>query len=478
MTFKLGAGRLLGSSTHDEFVALGALSTSGELTGVEQKGLQEHLAVCPSCRDVMEQYEAVVSKTIPALAPDPENLESDPSWSQEQAEAALFRRLTLEEELDEQLGTDRTGADGDSGAETVGRIPLSVNQATWRNVWTLYAAGILLFVALGVSVYRIGIHRGTQSASATPVPIPEDQNHANQIALLQQVSDAGHEGEILRSQIEQRDQVIGTLRNELEQQAAEMGRMTVAQSRLETELQSRQAGRQDLLQERADLSQRLEAAQAKTQGLNDRLHALESQSFLDRQQATALESKVTDLTRLLRDREGALDRQQELLAHDRDIRELMGTRELYIAEVYDVARDGQTKKPYGRVFFTKGKSLIFYAYDLDQQLDAKEGAFQAWGRRGSDRQKALNLGVFYEDGASQKRWVLRSDDAKMLAQIDAVFVTVELRGGGHYASCKSLLSAHPRSNPDHPWWFAKTDHRYPLLGPAPHLQRSGPPTSA
>jgi chromosome segregation ATPase len=133
-----------------------------------------------------------------------------------------------------------------------------------------------------------------------------------------------------------------------------MGRMKVTQNQPETELQNGQAGRQNLLQERADLNQRLEATQAKTQGLLDTLNLLEHQSSPDKQRATALEAKVTDLTHLLHDREGALDQQQELLAHDRDIRELMGARDLYIAEVYDVARDGQTKKPYGRVFYTKG----------------------------------------------------------------------------------------------------------------------------
>ena len=56
-----------------------------------------------------------------------------------------------------------------------------------------------------------------------------------------------------------------------------------------------------------------------------------------------------------------------MLAHDRDIRDLMGARDLYIAEVYDVAKTGDTEKPFGRVFYTKGKSLIFYAYDLDQK---------------------------------------------------------------------------------------------------------------
>jgi len=42
-----------------------------------------------------------------------------------------------------------------------------------------------------------------------------------------------------------------------------------------------------------------------------------------------------------------------LLAHDRDIRELMGARDLYIAEVYDVERNGQTRKAFGRVILPR-----------------------------------------------------------------------------------------------------------------------------
>src|SRR5205814_8617747 len=121
----------------------------------------------------------------------------------------------------------------------------------------------------------------------------------------------------------------------------------------------------------------------------------------DADRAKAAEAKVNDLTRLLQQRETDLEQQDQLLAHDRDIRDLMGARDLYIAEVYDVAGTGETKKPYGRVFYTRGKSLICYAYELDQQTATKTAnAFQAWGRRGPDQQKALNLGVFYEDDAS------------------------------------------------------------------------------
>jgi len=150
--------------------------------------------------------------------------------------------------------------------------------------------------------------------------------------------------------------------------------------------------------------------------------------------------QIRELTEELRDKKGTIDEQQELLAHDRDIRELMGARDLYIAEVFDIAKTGATQKPYGRVFFTKGKSLIFYAYDLDRQSGFKNASsFQAWGQRGADREDSLSLGVFYEDNVSKKRWVLKFDDPQKLNQIDSVFVTLEPHGGSQRPSSKPLL---------------------------------------
>ena len=64
----LGAGALPQSGPHDEFLELCAASTSGELTDDEQKRLQEHLAICASCREALRQYESIVSDIIPAFA--------------------------------------------------------------------------------------------------------------------------------------------------------------------------------------------------------------------------------------------------------------------------------------------------------------------------------------------------------------------------------------------------------------------------
>ena len=82
--------------------------------------------------------------------------------------------------------------------------------------------------------------------------------------------------------------------------------------------------------------------------------------------------------------------------------------------MYDLERTGETKKPYGTlVLYKKGKSLIFCAYNLDHQAGLQNAStFQAWSRRGPDRQQVLNLGIFFVDNASKKRWVLRFDDRK------------------------------------------------------------------
>jgi hypothetical protein len=187
------------------------------------------------------------------------------------------------------------------------------------------------------------------------------------------------------------------------------------------------------------------------QSIQQKLDSATSRDSQESDRAPALQEKVNELTASLGERDQEIARERELLDHDRDIRELMGSRDLYIAEVYDVAKTGDTQKPFGRVFYTRGKSLIFYAYDLDQQAGIKNtSTFQAWGRRGPDRDQAVNLGIFYQDNANKKRWVVKSENPKTLAQIDAVFVTVEPNGGSSHPSGKPLLFTYLRIEPNHP----------------------------
>jgi len=176
----------------------------------------------------------------------------------------------------------------------------------------------------------------------------------------------------------------------------------------------------------------------------------------DRQKAllrgASLETQINQLSAQLRELDSASQRQEQYLASDRDIRELMGARQLYIADVFDIDPQGKTKKPFGRVFYTRGKSLIFYAFDLDQQPGYREAkAIQAWGRPGSTQATPVSLGVFYVDNESNRRWVLKSDDPKVLEEIDAVFVTLEPKGGSKKPTNKPFLLAYLHTAPpNHP----------------------------
>ena len=430
---------------HDEFLELCAVSTSGQLSEEDQRRLQEHLAVCSSCRDALQQYEAIIRHAIPAMGAEetPEHLEAGGAWSEKQAESTLFARIARDEGGG---GIERTRPIPPHRETSSRRVLAPESAAAWRSVWTLYAAGILLFVALGVCAYEVGIRRGTHVANVTAPPHAQDQ-----ISLEEKLSDASHEAEVAHSQVGQRDKAIADLHRQLEQQSAKMDQMKAAQEQSDAALRGADAGRQELVQRQTEAEQKFAAAQSTAQGLQKKLDSIAEQSSQDAKRVAASDAKVNELTNLLRQRDATLDQQQELLAHDRDIRELMGARDLYVAEVYDVARTGATQKPYGRVFYTKGKSLIFYAYDLDQQTIAKNAnTFQVWGRRGPDREPPFPLGIFYEDNASKKRWVLKLDDPKLLAQIDAVFVTIEPNGGSRKPSGKPLLFAYLRVDPNHP----------------------------
>lgn len=433
---------------HDDFLELCALSTAGQLTEEEHNRLEDHLVVCSDCRDALREYESVVEDAIPTIgAEQSTRIDPGPGWSQSKAEKAFFERLSTEGEHQSAPRVEKN------------RVPAvfhpvlpTAAESPWRHVWMLYAAGLLLFVTLCFTAYWLGVSRGTSIARSTSsrpsVPSPAESKSV--ASLEEQLSDAAYERELAHAQISARDKSVATLRRQLQRQALEIARMRAVQERLEANLQSDKAGRQDLVQQRADLMRKLEVAESESQAVQHQVDLLTQQSLRETAQAKSLSTKVDDLTRLLQDREAALNQQDELLAHDRDIRELIGARNLYITEVYDTDEKGATRKPYGRVFYTKEKSLIFYAYDLDQQSGERAGTFQAWGRRGSDWKQAVSLGIFYEDNTSKRRWVLKSQDPKTLAQIDAVFITVEPHGGSDKPSGKPLLFAYFNTAPNHP----------------------------
>lgn len=430
---------------HDEFLELCALSTSGDLTEDEQNRLKAHLAGCAECRQALKDFEAAVDVGVPLLAsklsPVPSEAPVSPQ-AELSGETVAFKNMTS----DLRETTDVSTAQVKRGFVFAGRNGHEHRQINWNYVWMPLAACVLLTISLGIYAYRAGKNERSQSAHASISSVD-----ARVEALEQRISDAGHEREMLRAQIAERDKVITELHVETERQAKTLDEMKSAQLSLEQSLQNDDAEKQRVADERASLAQKFEVAQASLQRMQSELEATNTQRAQEQAQDASLQSQIADLSGELREQNETVAKQDELLAHDRDIRELMGARDLYVAEVYDVGRDGATQKAYGRVFYTKGKSLIFYAYDLEEAPGVRNAStFQAWGRRGPDREQALDLGIFYVDNAAKKRWVLKFDKPKELDEIDAVFVTVEPKGGSRKPSGKPLLYAYLQLAPNHP----------------------------
>jgi len=437
--------------SHEEFRELCAAATASELSADEQAKLDAHLSVCPDCWKAMSEYEMAAGKGMAALAEElapREREDSDSSWSVERAEKAFFRRLESEQGLESSNGD----SEASDSVKTGQRLAYRPSQMRSREVWMPFAAAILLALALGIAAYRNGLKRGTDVAHTTPVPAKRSET-----SLEEQASDASHERAQLMAKLSENATVVDDLKRQLSEQLKVVNALKETHGTsfqtASTMPQTGQSARDALVRRDEELA----TAQVKLQELQKTIDAETARREEVAARAATLEATVSELTELVRNRERALDqkqaevtKQQELLEHDRDIRELMGARDLYIAEVHDVSRTG-TDKTYGRVFYTKGKSLIFYAYDLDARPGLRNASsFQAWGRRGPDKQQALNLGIFYEDNVSKKRWVLKAEDPKTLEDIDAVFVTVEPNGGSHHPSGKQLLFAYLRVNPNHP----------------------------
>jgi len=431
--------------SHEEFLELCAAASAGELNAEEQVKLAAHLAVCSECRRAKTEYEAAAVKGAAAFAVSQEPADdeaNDPAWSVDEAEKEFFQRLEKKER-------ENAGEPTNSPAVAQGkRFTYRPSQFHWREIWMSIAAAILLAIALGVAVYRSGVKHGTDVARTSMRPA-----HQSVGSLEAQVSDAGYDRFLLEAKLAEDAKQIEDLKRQLSEQMSIANSLKSPGSRALLSIDNRQQATKG----ETSRNEELQAAQTKLAELQKKMDAATVQHDENARQAAALEAKVKELTQLVRANDQTLDekeaevaKQQELLEHDRDIRELMGARELYMADVYDVSGKG-TDTTYGRVFYTRGKRLIFYAFDLDTQPGVQNAStFQAWGRKGPDKREARSLGIFYEDNASKKRWILKAEDPKALADIDAVFVTVEPHGGSQRPTGKQLLFAYLRISPNHP----------------------------
>ena len=434
---------------HERFKELGALAGAGALSAEEQAELEGHLQTCERCHEAYGQYRLVARHGVPMLAAGYQHPADHVTWDSSAAREKLFARVQAAEKRPSLALTDRSPVNAQ----------FSLLQYIFGFAPVRLALAVCLLMALAVGAYRLG---GLAAAGAKRAQASAEERYQKLLAESRSADELFEAQERklaeLSEKSSQQELELTKLRSALdtlEDREKELTRMnTTAETRahdLESANGTAQEQLRAVLQQRDTLNARLRDAEKAYSSLQAELASLRSQHDLTGEQTVSLESRIEELSAANRELARKVRNDEQYLDSDRDIRELMGARKLYIADVFDIDGASRTRKPYGRVFYTHGKSLIFYAFDLDHEPGVQTAsAFQAWGQKESGESKPVSLGILYMDNEANRRWVLRCDDPKQLAEIDAVFVTVEPQGGSQRPSGKPFLYALLRKESNHP----------------------------
>jgi len=454
-------------SRHERYEELSALAALGEVSVEELTELQAHLDVCLACRREYGEYRELVHNRLPlaAVLPEPKHkfsisflgpvLPALGNGVRERFFAEARRRgFRFSEEVESGRPTRRgwgwpptsllvglfliaaVAALGYQLRESAGRRASGEAELT-----TLNAQNALLRRRLSE------LNKAANSSNSFGVkPRPENDAPAPTLQMVSLgVAQSNAAGASVMLEAE--------LARAREENAALLARVKDAEERLHTAVSQNQSLQAEIASGKGVegyLTAKLSEATATINQMTGELRNLREGRSNDASLIAAQESRLKDWAEKLKEQSEAIERQKQLLVADRDIRDLMTARNLHIIDVFDVDSRGDTHPTFGRLFYTEGKSLIFYAFDLrDKRVLNASYAFQAWGYQESDGQ-SRSLGVFYADDRKQNRWALKFSDPRALAQIDSIFVTIEPPGGSSKPTGQKRLYAYLRNKPNHP----------------------------
>ena len=399
--------QLTGSLEHEHFEELCALAAGGLLEGAEFIDFQAHLKECSECRSGYQEFSHLVTRELPL--------------AQGSFRLKLAEMTARPSSGSRQRFLRRARAEGVAFSREV-EPPVRSSSWYFRPIVMLAPVAALVVIAVSLAVYhfRETPHTAqmTDAASAQQIAELKQQNSAltENLSRLNESLVAG-----------QRD--IKNLRAQL---ATESVRLNGAQSNGDSQRSASQTAQ--LLEEAHNQEKLLgeardEAARSSQLRINDEAAMVEQQA------------RITELTNKLRIASATLDQERQLAAAGKDIRELMASRQLHVIDVRDTDPNGNPSAAFGRVFLTEGKSLTFYAFNLNEdQIANKKRTFQVWAVAGENASRSL--GFLRVDAKAPGRWVLKVENPDLVKQISSVFVTTEPMAGGKQPSGQKMLYAY------------------------------------
>lgn len=432
-------------SNHNNREELRERLTEAQASPEDLVCLLDHIAECDSCREAYEKSLRAIDLTLDSRALVPDSLENRDLYLKRFLDRARAQGLRFSTDLEKEEP-----------------IPVRMYLPLWRRRYVLGLVTLVLIIILGVGAYRRELSETRTAAELDELRVNKSRSAAELDELRTTNLRLGRLNEQLGRKLnlaegqakaaENKSSGLGTYvasdRRALSEAGARISNLQLQLNQAEAEILSytEKAGEQQAL------NARLQRETQSASEFSDEVQRLQLLDHAREHKLAALNGQIDQLTAELKDQRELLGHEESLLNADRDVRALMGARNLHIVDIRDTDAQGKSAQAFGRVFYTEGKSLIFYAFDL---ADPAEGnardQFVGWGAYSNSRNPLRALGVFYFDDATQRRWVLKVDDPVALKQIDAVFVTI--RPGWQRANRpigRKFLYAYLNSPANHP----------------------------
>lgn len=435
---------------HEEFQEICAAASIGQAAPEELARLHEHLPRCGTCRRIYSDFTNIAAQHF---VDDLQKGDLTPEEEQQLAKPGLLKRRFLERAKEKGIFSP-----------SLSRHPKPTNWLSnlfnvwvgmWQPLWWKPAV-VGVFALTAIVVYVIRAHEVGARASFRPANTAQaEQLSQSRAAAPRNVApgpdltaanvDLKKQVARLQTELMRNEAQLRAVRDALRAASDDKKGLTEVRIRLET-------ASAELEQKLAEMEGLVQAANSEKNKLQEEVTGLKNEKATA--QATYVEDQIRihELGEQLSEKTAAVDRDGQLLQRDRDIRDLMTARNLHIFDVFDTDAKGKTNPAFGRIFYTEGKSLIFYAYDLNEaKVQNANYHYRVWGSQDIQKGKTLSLGVFYSDDKSQRRWVFKCSDPKILGQIDSVFVTLEPPGATpSHPKGEKLLDAYIRGMANHP----------------------------
>ncbi len=413
------------------------MAAIGELSSSEFEELQQHLTECSDCRQLYADFRRLASDGLGMVAVLKGTAQTEEA-AEPLDEHALLGRL-----LDRANQEHAVHFRPSTSKLPVVKKPGLPGQLAGVMIWfrrpalSYGAVALILCAGAAIGAFRLRELQLTPTLNGLHAQLQEWKNHAEaseaqQELMSQSLRQAQSERETLHKSLLEGQAKYEELLAEERSLAADLAdaHARLGEKREELDASRRSAAEKDGLV--AKLESQLQDAIQRTEA--QKMIAAELRSRLREAEQTAIantpESQGFD---------------------DAEARGLFGARDLHIVDVYDVESSGKTRRTYGRVFYVEKKLLIFYAFDLrGRKRNSAPVAFQAWGYQQADENRPENLGLFSLDDASMNRWALKVNNPRVLAHIDAVFVTAEPHNGSPFPRGRKLLYANLAVLPNHP----------------------------